>query len=142
MITEILKGVLKLPIVRHILAGVAIVFLLWFFSIAPLQEENEKLQGYILGLAENQQQVIKDLAIDPKYNISNNINNPKIKKGGDIRMVPENNLKVNASTLLSDTIVKQDTIKEKQHTWFGRQFQKIGNLFRRNDEVSSGNKVE
>ncbi len=133
-----LVNFLKFPVVRHLLAGALIVGLLYFFSIAPLQHRNAKLQGYILQLAENQQKLIKDMAKEPTYKVENNVNNPKIKKGGEIKLTPDTDLKVSNVAVE----VKQDSVKKKERTWIGRQLYKIGNLFRGNDEVSSSNKVE
>ncbi len=137
MIQKFLLGVFKFPVIRHLLAGVLIVGLLYFFSIAPLQSRNAKLQGYILQLAKNQQKLIENIAKEPTYKVENRVN-AKIKKGGEIKLTPETEMKVSNVSVQ----VLKDSIKEKERTWMGRQLYKIGNFFRKKDEVSSSNKVE
>ncbi len=128
MITGILKGVLKLPIVRHILAGLTIVFLLWFFSIAPLQRANKELRKDLKDISVKQGELIAKMANKDTYKIDNHVD-AKIKKGGEIRLIPDNNLKVE-NTAVQVTQNVQDSVKAKKRTWFGRQFEKIGRLFR------------
>ncbi len=122
---------LKYPIVRHFLAGGAIVALLYFFSIAPLQEQNKELRKDLKDISVKQGELIAKMANKDTYKVENHVNGAKIKKGGEIKLTPDTDLKVSNVAVQ----VKQDSVgKEKERTWVGRQLHKIGNLFRKNDK--------
>ncbi len=105
---------LKLPIVRHIVAAAVIIGIMYAFGIAPLERR-----------CNEQDKLIKDLALKSTYKIENRVENPKIKKGGEIILIPENQI------IKQEATVKQDSVKAKKRTWAGRQLQKIANLFKK-----------
>ncbi len=123
MIQKILSGVFKFPVVRHVLAALLIMFALWGFFISPLQESNAILKDVI----EKEHNLVVDLSGKDTYKVENHVNGAKIKKGGEIKLTPDTDLKVSNVKVQ----VSKDSIKEKERTWFGRQFQKIGNLFKK-----------
>lgn len=109
-----LLNVLNYPIVRHLLAGSCIVALLWVFSIAPLQKQNEKLQANIKQVTEKQQELIKELSLRDTYKIENKVDGVKIKKGGEIRMYPSSTLDMDAANIKTE----QDTITNYRKHWW------------------------
>ncbi len=115
----------KYPIVRHILAGLLIAGVLWGVFISPLAESNEILKGEneslredLREIADKQHQLISQLAQKDTYKIQNQVD-AKIKKGGEIKLIPSNDLKV---VNLTDTIapkvsVEPEKEKHRKHWW-------------------------
>lgn len=108
---------LNYPVVRHLIAGLLIVLLLWIFSIAPLQEQNEDLRKDLKEVRNKQYRLISQLAKKDTYKIQNQVDGAKIKKGGEIKLIPSNALEV---INLTDTVapkVSEDTIKYRKYFW-------------------------
>lgn len=115
-----LLGILKYPIVRHILAGVVIIFVFYRFSISPLREQIVQLHEQI-----NKDRVlIEKLSVKDTYHIENKVDVKKAKDGSNIHLIPENSMQVVNSM---DTIVKRKKVKR---TWAGRVLKKIGDIFK------------
>lgn len=115
---------LKYPIVRHLVAGVAIVGMLYAFSIAPLQQQNKALRKDLKSISDKQLELVGKLAEKDTYKIDNNIDDAKIKKGGEIKLIPDNTMIINSKdSVRTDSVVKQ-------RGWISRTWHKIGNLFR------------
>lgn len=106
-----LFNILKFPIVRHILAGISIVGLLYCFSILPLQIQNNNLREDLKELTQKQQKLIEDLAKKETYQIDNKVDANKLKQGSHIYMVPSSAIKVE----------KQDSVKPKKRKWWQRK---------------------
>ncbi len=100
-------NLLKIPMIRHLLAGFVIVLLLWGFSIKPLQQQNKELQKQLKNTIERQHLLIEKLSAKDTYSISNTVD-AKIKKGGRIQLTPENTMKV----------VNNDTLKGQRKKWW------------------------
>lgn len=108
--------ILNYPIVRHLLAGGCIVLLLWIFSIAPLQRENEELRENMKEVATRQHELITELAEKDTYRIENKVDGAKIKKGGEIKLIPDTKMEV-SNIDASTSVVKEDSTKYRQHWW-------------------------
>ncbi len=106
-----LLSVLKFPIVRHILAGITIVGLLYFFSILPLQIQNNDLREDLKELTQNQQKLIEELAKQETYKIDNKVDANKLKQGSHIYMVPNSDIEVG----------KKDSTKTVKRKWWQRK---------------------
>ncbi len=129
---------LKLPIARHIVAAVSIVLLLWAFSIRPLQNQNASLRNDLTKLSEKQHELISQLAKKDTYKIENKVQDTKLKKGGVIKMVPENHLEVFNSNAKEKTIPKPDTVKKKKKTK-KRWWKKLWNKQSNNNHLKNSN---
>ncbi len=124
-------GFLKYPVVRHFIAGGAIVALLYFFSIAPLQEQNESLRKDLRVISNKQSDLIEKMAAKDTYKIENKINDAKVKKGGEIKLIPENDLKVsNVEVKVGKDTIKKEA-QEDDRTWVGRRLKSISDLFKK-----------
>lgn len=106
---------LNYPIVRHLLAAVSIVAMLYFFSIAPLQLQNKSLRKDLKEVTEKQHELITKLAEKDTYKIENKVDGAKIKKGGEIKLIPDNTLGV-INTADTATMESKPTSYRK-HWW-------------------------
>lgn len=113
---NVLLKILNYPLVRHILAGVLVVLLLWQFSIAPLQKQNKELRKDMKEVADKQHKLIEKLAEKETYKIENKVDGAKIKKGGEIKLIPDTKMEVNNTDTNVD-IMKRDTGKFREHWW-------------------------
>ncbi len=80
-------NILKIPIVRHLLAGAMIVASLYFTTIKPLQNTVDKLTT-------KQTELIAELSKKDTYKIENTVSDVKVKKGGAVKLTPDNDLSV------------------------------------------------
>lgn len=109
----------NIPIVRHLVAGCVIVGLLWFFSISPLQQQNKRLQEDLKDITAKQHKLISELSFRDTYKIENRVD-AKIKKGGEIKMIPDNDLQV-----VQDSVRKEpDSLRVEKRSLWQRIFRK------------------
>ena len=84
MILNLLKSALKLPIVRHIIAGLLIVVVVASIYRGEIRRQGKQIKQLT--------ETVKQLAEQPKYSIENKISG--IKKDNNITLIPDNDLNV------------------------------------------------
>lgn len=104
----ILKGVskmLKYPIVRHIIASIAIITTIYFLTIKPLQKENQDIRRDYNELVLKQYETLSKLANKDTYNIENKVDVKKSKDGSNINLIPENTISTKVEKKTRDSVV-------------------------------------
>ena len=84
MIVNLIKSALKMPIVRHILAGLLIVAVVGSIYRGEIRRQGKQIKQLT--------ETVKTLAEQPKYSIENKISG--IKKDNNIILIPDNKLNV------------------------------------------------
>ncbi len=95
---KFLSKLVSKPVGRHLLAGLGIILLLWVFSIRPLQKENESFRTELSVINVRQYDLIKELSDKETYKIENRVSDVKMKKGGVIKMIPDNDMDITPET--------------------------------------------
>lgn len=85
-----MSTLLKIPLVRHLFAGIAICLGLYAFAIFPLQRELTKMHQQV----DKDRELIESLSQKDTYSISNQVDGRRMKKGSTITMTPDNDLSV------------------------------------------------
>ncbi len=124
---------LKNPIIKNITPILFVV--LMFFMVYALYSDSRDFVQIIKSqdrVTSSQMKLIEKLALKDTYKIENSINDAKVKKGGEIKLIPESELEVSNIEITQDSI--KEEAQEKERTWIGRRFKSIGNLFKNDSE--------
>lgn len=132
ILINVLKKVFNIPLVRHIIAGVIIIFGIWVTVVNPLYKQNHSLIKIYQKMSDRQYRLISELSKRPTYHIENDVDLKKQKDGSVVNFVPDNTMSVkNGFDSLRFEIIKDteqintDFQKDKEKTWVGKVISKL-----------------